>query len=181
MTDHSTLPAKVLDQAYVAETAWVLDGAAVAGTARITGKAWIDMGARVHGNAWVFENAYVSGNASIFGNASVFGFAVVSDRSQIFDDAYVFGTAAILDEAKIYGDAKIVIGKIDADAEISCSGDLTQIVIDDCVYSWFPVRSGGHRLTCCHVDGVELSEADWPVPKEEMVDIIARIVLASSH
>ena len=83
----------------------------------------------ITGNAWVSDTARVLGNAYVFGNAHVFGNAIVSGR------AWVFGNAVVR------------AGLIDGDAFITSTSDLTQVIVDDIVYSRFPQADGSIRYT----------------------------------
>jgi hypothetical protein len=74
----------VFGSARVSDNAWVSDSAWVFGNARVCGSAWVSENAQVLGDAYVYGNARVSDNAQVLGDAQVSGDAQVLSWQHLF-------------------------------------------------------------------------------------------------
>lgn len=103
----------VTDNAFVYETACIIDNAYVCNDVRIYGEACISGDARIYSYAEVYDHAHIGGsatirgNAKIYENAGIYDTAVVANFASVHGEAFITGDARIWDNAEVYGQARI--------------------------------------------------------------------------
>lgn len=103
----------VADNAFVYETACIIDNARIYNDAHIYGEACISGNAKIYHDAEVYDHAHVGdyavicGNAKVYENAGIYDTAVVTNFASVHGEAFITRDARIRDNAEVYGQARI--------------------------------------------------------------------------
>ena len=105
--------AKVHPDAFVAETAYVLDNAEIGAGVEVLDRAVVCENAQLRGRVRVKDDAIIAGNAYVYGNHVGEPdynprYLVVSGNARIMGFAEVRGATVVTDDALVEGNARII-------------------------------------------------------------------------